>query len=360
VDNSRHQALAWYRFRQPAAQGGLRGWESPRAFGKTGVMPRAIWTGAISFGLVSVPVKLYSAVARKTVRFHQLHTTDGVRIQQRRVCPADGEEVPYEEIVKGYEIAPDRYVVIEPEELEALDPKRTRTIEIEDFVDLGEIDPIFYDHPYYLVHGPGGAKTYRLLLDAMRETGKVGIARVVIRTKEQLVALRPMGDVLGMATMIFADEVVPPDRLDELDAEDDVQISERELAIARQLVDSLAGPFEPEKYHDSYREQVLQLIERKAKGEAIAVQPVGEEPAGEAPDLMSALKASLDEVRRRTGDADGRPRGKASAGAPKAGTGRRAASAKRPMAGKSSDGSARASQRRSPASSGGSSRSKKR
>jgi DNA end-binding protein Ku len=279
-------------------------------------MPRAIWTGAISFGLVSVPVKLYSAVSRKTVRFHQLHATDGVRIQQKRVCPADGEEVPYEEIVKGYEIAPDRYVVIEPEELEALDPKRTRTIEIEDFVDLAEIDPIFYDHPYYLVPGAGGAKPYRLLLDAMRETGKVGIARVVLRTKEQLVALRPMGDVLGMATMVFADEVVPPERLDELDVEEDVETNERELTIARQLVDSLAGPFEPGKYHDSYREEVLELIERKAQGEEIAVQPAPEEPAGEVPDLMSALKASLDEVRRRTGDADGATAGSKRAKAP--------------------------------------------
>jgi len=287
------------------AQLRLRRWESGRVLGNTGGMPRAIWTGAISFGLVSVPVKLYSAVSRKAVRFHQLHAADGVRIQQKRVCPADGEEVPYEEIVKGYEIAPDRYVVIEPEELEALDPKRTRTIEIEDFVDLTEIDPIFYDHPYYLVPGAGGAKPYRLLLDAMRETGKVGIARVVLRTKEQLVALRPMGDVLGMATMIFADEVVPPERLDELDVEEDVKTNERELTIARQLVDSLAGTFEPGKYHDSYREEVLELIERKAQGEEIAVQPVAEEPAGEVPDLMSALKASLNEVRRRTGDTDG-------------------------------------------------------
>src|ERR671926_364734 len=178
-------------------------------------MPRAIWSGAISFGLVNVPVKLYSAVSPKTVRFHQLHAADGVRIQQKRVCPADGEEVPWDEIVKGYEIAPDRYVVIEPEELEALNPKKTRTIDIEDFVDLADIDPIFYDHPYYLAPGPGGAKPYRLLLDAMRETGKVGIATVVIRSKQHLVALRPMGDVLGMATMLFADEIVDPERLDD-------------------------------------------------------------------------------------------------------------------------------------------------
>jgi DNA end-binding protein Ku len=325
-------------------------------------MPRAIWTGAISFGLVSVPVKLYSAVSRKTVRFHQLHAADGVRIQQKRVCPADGEEVPYEEIVKGYEIAPDRYVVIEPEELEALDPERTRTIEIESFVELSEIDPIFYDHPYYLVPGAGGAKPYRLLLDAMRETGKVGIARVVLRTKEQLVALRPMGDVLAMATMVFADEVVPPERLEELDAGEEIETTDRELAIARQLVDSLAGPFEPDEYHDTYREGVLELIERKAAGEEIAVAPAREEqPEREVPDLMGALQKSLDEVRRRTGDPDGRPRKRASAGAGKARSGRGAAASKRPAAGKrSSAGSGSASKRRSPASSGGSSGSKKR
>ncbi len=265
-------------------------------------MPRAIWSGAISFGLVSVPVKLYSAVSRKTVRFHQLHAADGVRIQQKRVCPADGEEVAYDDIVKGYEIAPDRYVVIGPGELEALDPKRTHTIEIEDFVSLSDIDPIYYDHPYYLVPGPGGAKPYRLLVDAMRDTGRVGIARVVLRSKEQLVALRPMGEVLAMATMVFDDEIVPADRLDEL-PDEDVKTTERELTIARQLVESLAGEFEPGRYRDTYREEVLALIERKAAGEEIAVQPPREESAQEVPDLMSALQASLEEVRGRTGGA---------------------------------------------------------
>src|SRR5271165_2383391 len=179
-------------------------------------MPRSIWTGTISFGLVMVPVKLYSAVSRRSVRFHQLSGRTGVRIAQKRVDPQTGEEVPYEDIVKGYEIAPDRYVVVGPDELEALEPKKTKTIEIEDFVELSEIDPVYYDHPYYLAPGPGGAKAYRLLLEAMRETGKVAIARVVIRSKEQLVAIRPMGDVLGMATMLFADEVLAPDRLDEV------------------------------------------------------------------------------------------------------------------------------------------------
>ena len=178
-------------------------------------MARSIWTGAISFGLVTVPVKLYSAVSRKTVRFHQLNGPTGVRIQQKRVDPSTGDEVAYDDIVKGFEIGPDRYVIIEPGELESLDPKKTRTIEIEDFVDLTDIDPILYDHPYYLAPGAGGAKPYRLLLEAMRESGKVAIAKVVIRQKENLVAIRPMeGDVLGMATMIFADVVVDPERID--------------------------------------------------------------------------------------------------------------------------------------------------
>jgi DNA end-binding protein Ku len=260
-------------------------------------MPRAIWTGAISFGLVNVPVKLYSAVDRKTVRFHQLSGKTGVRVAQRRVDPQTDEEVPYEDIVKGYEIAPDRYVVIEPSELDTLEPKKTKTIEIEEFVELSQIDPIYYDHPYYLAPGTGGAKPYRLLLEAMEETGKVAIARVVIRSKEQLVAVRPMGIALGMATMLFPDEVLPPERLDEVVEAADAKTTKREVDIAKQLIESLAGDFQPDSFRDSYREQVLALIERKAEGKEIAVQPPAEEVAAPAPDLMSALKASLDAVR---------------------------------------------------------------
>jgi DNA end-binding protein Ku len=260
-------------------------------------MPRAIWTGAISFGLVTVPVKLYSAVDRKTVRFHQLSGKTGVRVAQKRVDPKTDEEVPYEDIVKGYEIAPDRYVRIEPAELDSLEPRKTKAIEIEEFVELSQIDPIYYDHPYYLAPGTGGAKPYRLLLEAMEETGKVAIARVVIRSKEQLVAVRPMGIVLGMATMLFPDEVLPPERLDEVVEAANAKTTKRELDIAKQLIESLAGDFEPDKYRDSYREEVLAMIERKAEGKEIAVQPPAEEVRAPAPDLMSALKASLDAVR---------------------------------------------------------------
>ncbi|HET6867569.1 MAG TPA: Ku protein [Solirubrobacteraceae bacterium] len=264
-------------------------------------MARAIWSGAISFGLVNVPVKLYTATSPKTVRFNQLSSKTGARIRQKRVDPTTDEEVPYEDIVKGYEITPDRFVTITNEELEALDPKATRTVDIEEFVDLVEIDPIYYDHNYYLAPTAGGAKAYRLLLDAMREAGKVGIGKVVLRSKQQLCALRPTGDVLALTTMLWGDEVLSPDRLEEIGEIEEAQATDRELKMAEQLIDSLSAAFEPTKFHDEYREQVLALIEAKANGEEIAVQPQVEEPAA-APDLMAALEASLAAV--RPGDSD--------------------------------------------------------
>jgi DNA end-binding protein Ku len=278
-------------------------------------MARAIWSGAISFGLVNVPVKLYSATSPKTVRFHQLSSKTGARIRQKRVDATTGEEVPYEEIVKGYEITPDRYVLITPEELDGLDPKATKTIDIEEFVDLADIDPIYYDHSYYLAPTAGGAKAYRLLLDAMRESGKVGIGKVVLRTKQQLCALRPNGDVLTLSTMLFGDEVLSPDRLDELDDIAEAGATDRELKMAQQLIDSLSMDFDPERFRDEYREQVLQLIERKASGEAITIEPAAEEPE-EVPDLMAALEASLAAVQSDSSDepapAPSKPRKKSS------------------------------------------------
>src|SRR4051794_10143360 len=274
-------------------------------------MPRSIWSGAISFGLVNVPVKLYSAVSKKTVRFNQLNKETGNRIQQKRVDPETGEEVSYEQIVKGYELARDRYVVITPEELDALDPERTRTIDIEDFVDLEEIDPVYYDHPYYLVPDKGAAKAYGLLLGAMEQAGKVAIARVVIRSKEQLVAIRPAeGDVLMMETMLFHDEVVPSHDLEELPEAKELKASDRELKMAQQLIDSLSSEFDPSRYRDEYRDKVLELIERKASGEEIAVQPEAPQPA-RVPDLMAALEASLAAVKDDSGgDSDGDGAGK--------------------------------------------------
>jgi len=255
-----------------------------------------MWSGAISFGLVNVPIKLYSAVSKKTVRFHQLNGETGNRIAQKRTDSVTGDEVPYENLVKGYELTKDRYVVITPDELDALDPEKTRTVDIEDFVDLDEIDPVYYDHPYYLVPDKGATKAYGLLLGAMKQANKVAIARVVLRSKEQLVAIRPAGDVLMMETMLFHDEVVPSHDIEDLPDGKELKATDRELKMAQQLIDSLSSEFDPTSYHDEYREKVLELIEKKASGEEIAVQPDAPEPA-KVPDLMAALEASLAAVK---------------------------------------------------------------
>ncbi|MBA2630018.1 MAG: Ku protein, partial [Thermoleophilaceae bacterium] len=207
------------------------------------------------------------------------------------VNPRTGEEVPYENLIKGYEIGPDRYVVISPEEIEALEPEKSRTIDIEDFVDLEQIDPIYYDHPYYLIPDTGAEKAYRLLLDAMDSAGKVAIARVVLRSKENLVAIRPRDGVMAMETMLFADEVVPPESLDDMPAKAK-KTTKRELEMAEQLIESLTSEFDPERYRDEYRDRVLELIERKAQGEEIVVDTPTEEPK-KVPDLMAALEASI-------------------------------------------------------------------
>ncbi len=259
-------------------------------------MPRAIWSGAISFGLVNVPIKLFTATSQKDVRFHQLHDKDGARIQQKRVCSKDGEEVPLEHIVKGYEVSRDKYVLITPEELEALDPKASRTIDIQDFVDLDEIDPVYFDSTYYMVPEKGAAKAYALLLEAMRKSKKVAIARVVLRQKQHLVALRPLRNALSMETMLYADEVVSPDTLEGLP--EDVEVTDRELAMAQQLIDSLADAFRPERYRDDYRERVLDMIERKAEGQEVLVAEEEEEQAPVV-DLMAALEASLAAAKTR-------------------------------------------------------------
>ncbi|HEY8738668.1 MAG TPA: Ku protein [Candidatus Dormibacteraeota bacterium] len=259
-------------------------------------MPRAIWSGAISFGLVNVPIKLFTATAQKDVRFHQLHDKDGARIQQKRVCSKDGEEVPMEHIVKGYEVSRDKYVLITPEELDGLDPKASRTIDILDFVDLDEIDPVYFDSTYYMVPEKGAGKAYALLLEAMRKSKKVAIARVVLRQKQHLVALRPLRNALSMETMLYADEVVSPETLDGLP--EDVEVTDRELAMAQQLIDSLADDFKPERYRDDYRERVLEMIERKAEGQEIVIAEEEEEQAPVV-DLMAALEASLAAAKTR-------------------------------------------------------------
>ncbi|HTA14299.1 MAG TPA: Ku protein [Solirubrobacteraceae bacterium] len=251
--------------------------------------------GTLSFGLVSVPVKLYSAVTRKTVHFHQIHTLDSGRIHQKHVCALDGEEIPLSEIVKGYEIAPDRYVPVEARELAALEPLFTRTIQVEDFVDLEEIDPIYFDHPYHVVPGVGGSHPYQLLLSAMRDTGKVAIGRIVMRSKERLVAIRPRENALLMLTMSYGDEVNPTTGLRELEGIDEHELDERELQVARRLVASISEPFDIDKYQDTFREAVLDLVDRKAAGEPLPLDAQAEPPP-ESPDLMEALEASLEQV----------------------------------------------------------------
>ena len=260
-------------------------------------MPRPIWSGSISFGLVNVPVKLFSATSPKEVRFHMVHDKDGGRIQQKRVCSVDGEEVSWEHIVKGFEISKGRYVTVTKDELAAFNPKATRSIDIEDFVDLNQIDPIYYDHTYYLVPDRGAARPYALLREAMRKTGKVGVGQFVLRTKQYLAAVRPMEKALALSTMLYADEIVSVDELEGVPGAE-AKPREKELHMAEQLVESLAAEFDPKKYKDTFREQVLALLERKAEGQEIVAEPTEEEPRGKVVNLMDALAKSLAAARR--------------------------------------------------------------
>ena len=259
-------------------------------------MPRSIWSGAISFGLVNVPVKLYSAVSRKTVRFNQLNEKTGNRIQMKRTDPETGDDVPFDQIVKGFELTKDRYVVITPDELRRARPRAhahdpDRGVRRPDRHRPDLLRPPVLPRPRQ-----GLGKAYGLLLNAMQASGKVAIARVVIRSKEALVAIRPAGDILMMETMIFHDEVVPHDEIDDLPDSKDLDVSDREVKMAQQLIDSLSSEFDLSQYRDEYRDKVLELIERKAQGEEIAVQPEAPEPA-KVPDLMAALEASLAAVK---------------------------------------------------------------
>src|SRR5919108_1277415 len=282
-------------------------------------MPRAIWSGSISFGLLNVPVKLYSAVSKQTVRFKELREGDGARIRHKRVAETDGKEVPYDKIVKGYEYAPDQYVVLTREELAELEPQRSRAIEIQDFVDLDDIDPIYFEQPYYLGPDKGAERAYALLVQAMKDARKVAIARFVLRNKEHLAAIRPMQDVLTLTTMRFHDEVSSPQDLDgEVFEEAKPKKPEkRELDMAKQLIESLTSDFEPDKYRDEYREELLDLLERKAEGFFIVSAPTEEPKPTKAPDLMAALEESLAAVQGEELAGDGgakrKPRRKAAA-----------------------------------------------
>jgi DNA end-binding protein Ku len=268
-------------------------------------MARAIWSGSISFGLLNVPVKLYSAVARRGISLREIRESDGTRIRHRRVAEGTDEEVPYEKIIKAFEISPDRYVPLSKEEMASLDPKKTRAIEVQDFVEIVEIDPIYFDSPYYLGPADGAEKAYSLLAQAMEESGKVAIARFVFRNKEHLAAIRPSSEgVLTLTTMRFADEVVPPSELDDVLPEGKPKVAKREIEMAEQLIDSLTRSFDPSIYRDEYREELLAMIERKAAGEEVMAAPQEEREPTKAPDLMAALEESIAAVQgKRDGQA---------------------------------------------------------
>jgi DNA end-binding protein Ku len=272
-------------------------------------MARAIWSGSITFGLLNVPVKLYSAVSKQNVKFRELREGDGSRVRHKRVAEKDGKEVPYEKIVKGYEFAPDQYVLLSKDELSELEPSKSRAIEIKDFVDLDEIDPIYFEQPYYLGPDKGAEKAYSLLVNAMGDSGKVAIARFVLRNKEHLAAVRPMGDVLTLTTMRFHDEVSTPKDV-ELDDIKGGKPDAKELKMAQQLIESFSSDFEPESYRDEYREELLSLLEQKAAGKEVVASETEETKPTKAPDLMAALEESLAAIKGTEAGSNGSSKSK--------------------------------------------------
>ena len=262
-------------------------------------MPRPVWTGTISFGLVAIPIKLFHAVRRQSVSFNQLDDRTMARIKYRKVSALDGQEVPDDHIVKGYEVSKDRYIVVDPDELEPFMPAATKTVDLEEFVDLDEIDPVFYDSAYYVAPG-SNPKPYVLLARAMEQSNKVGIGRFVMRNKQYIAAIRAEDGRLVMSTLAYADEVLDPATIDELSELDGVDVSAKEVAMAESLVDSLTAAFDPAKYRDEYREQVLDLIDIKASGEAFQL-PEAEAETPKVVDLMAALEASVAKAKEARG-----------------------------------------------------------
>jgi DNA end-binding protein Ku len=258
-------------------------------------MPRPIWSGSLSFGLVNVPVKLMSATRDLGVHFNQLHEKDNSRIEVRRVCTEDGEEVPWEDVARGYELESGELVMLTDEELDAADPQKTRTIDIEAFVDLEEIDPIFYDHPYYLVPDSNEAavRAYHLLRTVMERSGQVAIARFVLRTKEYLVAVRTRGEAITLTTMLFHDEVRSPEDV-EIDGLPKAKKKEVDQAVT--LVKALKRDFDPANYEDEHRKRLLALIDKKRKGQEIEIPDEPEAPKA-VPDLMAALEESIQRMK---------------------------------------------------------------
>jgi DNA end-binding protein Ku len=257
-------------------------------------MPRAIWSGAISFGLVTVPVRLYSAVSRKAVRFNQLDQRTGSRIKRKWVSAADGEEVPNDELVRGYEITSGNYVTVTDEELRSLDPEASRTIDIVEFVDLAEIDPLMYDNAYYLEPDELAAKAYKVLVVALDQAQKVAVARITMRGKQYLASVRASNGLLVLSTMVYADEVNSAEGIEGLEKIAGIEISDAEIAMAEQLISTLEADFDASKYTDGYRERVLELIQRKADGEQIlVVDDAAPAASSDVVDLMAALEASV-------------------------------------------------------------------
>ena len=250
---------------------------------------RPVWSGTISFGLVAIPVKLFHAVRKKSVSFNQLDERDLNRIRYRKVNAETGEQVSDDHIVKGYEISKGRYVVVDPDELEPFMPVPTKRIDLEEFVLLEEIDPVFFDTAYHLAPDTD-PKPYVLLARAMEQSGKVAIGRFVMRNKQYTAAIRAEEGRLVMSSLAYADEVVDPSEIDELTGLDEVDVNDREVVMAESLVESLTADFEPEKYHDEYREQVMALIQMKADGEEIAA-PETPSDAPKVVDIMAALEA---------------------------------------------------------------------
>ena len=270
-------------------------------------MARAIWSGTISFGLLNVPVRMFSAVARRNIALREIRESDSARIKHRRVAEGTDEEVPYENIVKAYELSPGQYVPLSKDEMAALAPEKTRAIDVQDFVDIEEIDPMYFDSPYYLGPSEGAEKAYSLLAAAMENSGKAAICRFVFRNKEHLAALRAADGVLTLTTMRFHDEVVPPSELDVL-PEKKQKVAKREREMAEQLIASLSTEFEPDQYRDEYREQLLALIERKAEGKEIVASEAEEPKATKAPDLMAALEESIAAVKDKDGAKAAKPK----------------------------------------------------
>ncbi|HVM08668.1 MAG TPA: Ku protein [Acidimicrobiales bacterium] len=261
-------------------------------------MPRAIWSGSISFGLVNVPVRLHSATQQKDVRFHQFERETGERIRQKRVAEDSGHEVDYDDIVKGYEISKGRFVMVTPEELESVEPGQSRTIDIEDFIEFTEVDPVHYEKTYYLEpeDSQGAKRAYALLREAMASSGRVAIGRFVMRSKQYLAAIRPVDKVLFLETMFFPDEVRDPNALDNVPGK--IELSDREKKVAKQLVESLTSEWDPDRYQDTYREAVLDLVKRKDEGEDVVVEKP-KEAAAPVTDLLAALEASINEAKER-------------------------------------------------------------